>query len=86
MMRLAGWRTATMRSKGNHSSRWRYNNGASARANTAPLSVASTAEGTTTGTGGMCACGPHAAVLARARPTETRQKSDKVLPWLVLEK
>ncbi len=86
MILRVGLSTATTRSKGNHSSRWTYRRGASARASVAPLSAASTAAGTAKGTGGMCACGPQAAVPAKARPAARRRQSDKLLPWLVLEK
>ena len=73
MIRRVGWSTATTRSKGNHSSRWTYSKGASARASVAPLSAASRAPGIAAGPGGMCACGPQAAAPAKARPTARRQ-------------
>lgn len=53
MIGLVGWRTATTLSKGNHSSRWRYSKGASARAMVTPLSLGSSAPGTVLGRGGI---------------------------------
>jgi hypothetical protein len=85
MMGRVGLTTATTRSKGNHSSRWTYNNGASSRASCAELSVANKAPGTGVGRGGMCACGPQAAVHEKTSPAAVLPARDKLVPWLVLE-
>jgi hypothetical protein len=85
MIRRVGWTTATILSKGNHSSRCTYKRGARACARTDPLSVASSAPATVTGRGGMCARGPHAVRSAKASPAAPCELRDKMIALIVLE-
>lgn len=84
MMRRVGWRTATARSRGNHSSRWRYRRGASVRASIAPLSDGASADGTATGRGGRCACGPQAHASPRPSVATYRRLDRKTMPHCAL--
>ena len=79
------WRTTTILSKGNHSSRWAYKRGASACTRTDPRSTASSAPATIIGRGGICARGPHAARNDKASPTAACELRDKMIALIVLE-
>jgi hypothetical protein len=61
-----GWRTATTRTSGNHSSACRYKTGASSRASVAPVSPGGSAPGSSSGTGGRCRRGPQPAIATQS--------------------
>src|SRR5688500_9740072 len=84
MIRRVGWTTATTRVSRNDSSGCRYNTGANARAVWASMSPLSSAAGTDTGTGGMCARGPHAAVIP-ARKSAVYRKAPLHLDLRILK-
>ena len=84
MIGRVGWMTATARLRGNHSSRWRYRTGASARASLAAVSSGSSAAETTTGREGMCARGPQADPKHRPRMAIARWSIRKTMPHCAL--
>lgn len=77
MIGLVGWRIATARTSGNHSSACRYKTGASCRASVAPASPGGSAPGGLNGGSGRCRRGPQPAQAthsgtANSRPARTR--------------
>jgi hypothetical protein len=72
MIGRVGWRTATARTSGNHSSAWRYKTGASCRASVAPVSPCGSAPGGSGGTGGRRRRGPHPAQTTHSGIASTR--------------
>jgi hypothetical protein len=72
MIGLVGWRIATARTSGNHSSACRYKTGASSRASVAPVSPGGSAPGGLVGGAGRCRRGPHPAHATHSGTASSR--------------